>query len=122
MYICRLYTKNKNMGAFGELLIKTWGGDLEHYRGNDIKREKSTEMTYEEQIKAREEFAKMRKLSYARDYLHRLTTNIIYKSVDYTQITEVLFRDSYKKINAENWVIDAMWSEYTEFLNKYVIK
>ena len=46
----------------------------------------------------------------------------MYRFIDYTTITENLFKNSYKKINTEEWVIDIMWTEYNDFLTKYVKK
>lgn len=110
------------MGAFGELLIQYLGGDLDHYRGNDkCSNRPDIPVTEEEKQKSHDELVKRFKLKDAREHLHRLTTNIMYKFVDHTKITEEIFRNGYKSIKTEEWVIDTMWNEYNDFLIKYVI-
>lgn len=91
------------------------------YKNNNIS-PKTSEPTKEEIIKREQERIDIGKINSAKHHLNLLTTNIMYKFVDYTKITEENFKNCYRKINTEEWVIDLMWDEYKEFLSKYVIK
>lgn len=68
------------MGAFGELLIKSWGGDLDRYRGNYESKSnaKDAETTEEDKARFRYEY----KISQARRRLEILTSNLIYRPQD----------------------------------------
>jgi hypothetical protein len=108
------------MGAFGELLIKTWGGDLDHYRGNDNHRGKINDQgdTEEEKIKANDERIKQQKIDSAKFHLDRLTDSLSYRPENIKYITEQSFKASYIKIKTEDWIIDLMWVEYQKYLKK----
>jgi len=47
------------MGAFGELLIKSWGGDLRKYRGDDVVNDAPIEIRSDEEIEKDEKELKL---------------------------------------------------------------
>lgn len=113
------------MGAFGELLIMYWGGDLDAYRGNakaKFPKAKTPDvpLTEEELMRRKEDTIKRWRLSHARQTLNGLTDNIMYKFIDPNDINEDSFRNAYRNENTDEWIIDIMWKEYNEFLTKYV--
>ena len=112
------------MGAFGELLIKHWGGDLDKYRGNTNQPKKETEVKLTEQeirnekIKTRYEY----KIMYARKLLDVLTNQIIYKPSIANGIDKEQFISSYQNNGYDLNISNLMWKEYNEFLKKYINK
>lgn len=109
------------MGAFGELLIKSWGGDIDSYQGNTPHRPdvKPVEEIPEEQ---KEKFRYHRETSYARNHLNRLTNKIMYDNSAADDITEAVFREGYARINTKSSIVDLLWNEYQQFLIKYIKK
>ncbi len=106
------------MGAFGELLIQTWGGDLDRYRGNKTKRENVVlkETTEEE----KEQFRYERKISRARQRLDILTSNLMYRPQDLKNYTEESIKNGFKQLGFDVNIQNIMWSEYCSFLDKYI--
>jgi len=107
------------MGAFGKMLIEHWGGDMKTYEGHTSKTTKTEILETEEELQEQKsKFVKQRILSYAREHLDRLTTNIIYKNEISDKITEELFIKSYKDIGYSTDVSSVMWLEYCDFIKK----
>lgn len=102
------------MGAFGELLIKTWGGDLDKYSGNRSQR--SIDETTEEE---REQFRYERKVGYARYALNTLTSNLMYAPKKAKNYTERIIKDWFKEMGYNTDIQNIMWNDYCSFLNKF---
>jgi hypothetical protein len=108
------------MGAFGELLIKTWGGDLDRYRGNY--ETKSTTKAVETTEEDKERSMYNRKIDLARNRLDLLTTNIMYNPQDINDYTEESMKGGFKQLGYDENIQNIMWNEYMEFVSKYVVK
>ena len=111
------------MGAFGELLIQHWGGDLDKYRGNTNQPKKeivelSEQEKLNEKIKTRYEY----KIKYARKLLSVLTNQIMYQPHIVNLIDKELFMFSFKQNGYDLNISNLMWKEYNEFIKKYVNK
>lgn len=114
------------MGAFGELLIQTWGGDLDKYLGNiptnrDLggKQESIKDETTEED---KERFRYEYKLSTARHRLDILTTNLMYEPKSIENYTEESIKNGFKQLGFDSNIQNIMWCEYCSFLDKYINK
>ena len=107
------------MGAFGELLIKTWGGDLDRYKGNYETRStiKVVETTEEDKERFRYEY----KISKARDMLDLLTSNLMYRPKNIKNYTEQSIKDLFKQSGYDENIQNIMWNEYEEFISKYLV-
>ena len=108
------------MGAFGELLIKTWGGDLDRYRGNY--ETKSTTKVVETIEEDKERFRYEYKISNARDRLNLLTTNLMYRPQDVKNYTEESIKGGFKQLGYDENIQNIMWYEYKKFVSKYLVK
>ena len=81
------------MGAFGELLIQTWGGDLDKYLGNiPTNRNVAEDETTEED---KERFRYEYKLSTARHRLDILTSNLMYEPKSIENYTEESIKNGF---------------------------
>ncbi len=106
------------MGAFGELLIQTWGGDLDRYRGNTTQNKNiTTKETTEEE---KEQFRYECKISKARQRLDILTSNLMYRPQDVENYTEESIKNGFKQLGFDVNVQKIMWDEYCSFLDKYI--
>ena len=111
------------MGAFGELLIKTWGGDLDKYRGNyETKFTTNTNKLVETTEEDRERFRYEYKISQARDRLKLLTSNLMYRPQNVENYTEEIIKSGFKKLGYDTNIQNIMWDEYKKFISKYIIK
>lgn len=108
------------MGAFGELLIKNWGGDLDRYRGNY--RSKPIKKVVETTDEDREKFRYELKISNARKQLDLLTTNLMYKPQYVNNYTEESIKNGFRQLGYDENIQNIMWDEYSNFISKYVIK
>jgi hypothetical protein len=108
------------MGAFGELLIKTWGGDLDRYRGNYESKPKTkvVETTETDKAKYRYEY----KISKARERLNILTNNLMYRPQDVKNYTEDSIKGGFRQLGFDENIQNIIWSEYSEFISKCVLK
>ena len=105
------------MGAFGELLIKYWGGDLDHYRGNDQSKRIEIVVTSE---KDKERYRYEYKISKARDRLNLITTNLMYRPQNEINYTEESIKDGFKQLGYDDNIQNIMWNEYSDFISKYL--
>ena len=111
------------MGEFGKMLIRNWGGDIKSYEGKkSITNITNIDESEEDRKKRKSDLIKHMELSTAREYLHRLTTNIMYRKEIAEQINEELFVKSYNDIGYPLEVSNVMWLEYCDFINKYIKK
>lgn len=113
------------MGAFGEMLIRNWGGDLDAYRGNNNSRNNIVdvkELTDEEKKAEHLKFIRERQISYAKDHLRLLTNNIMYKPEICDVINEKMFKEAYRTHKFSDEISDLMWIEYNNFVDKYIKK
>jgi phenylalanyl-tRNA synthetase alpha subunit len=108
------------MGAFGELLIQHWGGDLKKYKNptsgykKQVKKQvKKTELTLEEK-KENEQ------ICIARYRLDLLTSKLIYTPSDISNYTEESIKNGFKQLNFNSNIQNLMWDEFVEFKNKYI--
>lgn len=108
------------MGAFGELLIKTWGGDLDRYRGDYEPKFKTKVIETTEEDKERYRYE--RKISKARERLNILTNNLMYRPQDVKNYTEDSIKSGFRQLGYDENIQNIMWSEYSEFISKYVLK
>ena len=108
------------MGAFGELLIQYWGGDLDRYRGN--RQTKATGKGVEATGANKENFRYEYKISKARDRLNTLTTNLMYRPQDVSDYTEKSIKGGFKQLGYDDNIQNIMWNEYNEFIHRYVVK
>ena len=85
------------MGAFGELLIKTMGGDLDSYRGNKsetVEPIEMVELTDDEVVQRDMEIHEKKMLKELRPLLDR----IMYKVIDMNDVDLSLFvRDDHRE-------------------------
>lgn len=102
------------MGAFGELLIEHFGGDLKKYRGQ-----------YEpsnEDNKNNEEVEKQEvdiELMDARKHLTSLENRLIYYPNEIKYYTEDIIKDGLKNSKFSKRVQNIIWDEFSDFKNKY---
>ena len=106
------------MGTFGELLIQTWGGDLDRYRGNTTQNRGIVAMETDEEEK--EQFRYERKISIARKKLDMLTSNLMYRPQDVKNYTEESVKNGFKRLGFDVNIQNIMWGEYCSFLDKYI--
>ena len=124
------------MGAFGEMLIQYWGGDINVYRGNkpmsnpeykkEEKKKESDEdralREYNEKYNQNKGY-KANELRFATEHLNRLTNGIMYRPKTIDDITEESFKDGFvNKLKFSSEVADIMWNKYCEFVKTYVKK
>tara|TARA_R110000851_G_scaffold326865_1_gene495888 strand:+ start:646 stop:978 length:333 start_codon:yes stop_codon:yes gene_type:complete len=106
------------MGAFGELLIQRWGGDLDRYRGNTTQNKNiATKKTTEEE---KEQFRYEYKISKAKQNLDLLTSNLMYRPQDAQNYTEESIKNGFEKLGFDVNIQKIMWDEYSSFLDKYI--
>ena len=108
------------MGVFGELLIKTWGGDLDRYRGNY--QTKPTNEVMETTDEDKERYRYEYKISKARDRLNLLTTSLMYRPQDVSNYTEESIKAGFKQLGYDDNIQNIMWNEYEEFVSRYMVK
>lgn len=106
------------MGSFGELLIKTWGGDLDKYRGNYVVQSTTKEIETTEEDKERLRYKY--KISKARHRLNLLKTNLRYRPQDVNNYTEKSVKSGFKQLGYDDNIQNIMWSEYNEFVSKII--
>ena len=105
------------MGAFGELLIQSWGGDLNSYRGNTSNSTKTfVDKTTEEEKK---QFRYERKIQLARDTLDLLKSKVMYEPQHIKNFTEDIIKKYFKQLGYDENIQNIMWNEYLEYLSKY---
>jgi hypothetical protein len=107
------------MGAFGELLIQHWGGDLDKYHGNHTNSKKEPqEISEQEQKNQQLKYQYNYKIQSARKMLLGLTSDIMYQSDIVNHITETSLKNGFS--NYDKNIQNLMWKEYNIFINKYV--
>tara|TARA_R100000541_G_scaffold39136_1_gene46984 strand:- start:10381 stop:10710 length:330 start_codon:yes stop_codon:yes gene_type:complete len=109
------------MGAFGELLIQRWGGNLEYYRGDKVTK-KEIEKTFEENTKEKEEIFFELKVLRARKHLSSLKSSLIYRTDEAKLYTESVIKNGFNKLGFEPIIQDKMWIEFSSFIDKYCKK
>ena len=103
------------MGAFGELLIQRWGGDLNTYNGNKII--KKDDLVYEKESKEERVFELM--VLKARRHLTSLESSLIYRQDEAKLYTEDIIKNGFKKLGFNNYIQEKMWKEFCLFVDKY---
>jgi hypothetical protein len=108
------------MGAFGELLIETMGGDLNKYKNannnNNTKYNKNDVVTEKE----KKETIKNYNLTKARNWLEILTNHIMYNPHIVAEINEDNFIHNCEKRGFNKETQKILWKEYNKFINNYV--
>lgn len=105
------------MGAFGELLIQKWGGNLNNYNGNKTTKQES--VIGDETPPNKEESLRQLKILKARKYLSSLTSSLIYTPQEAKNYTEESIKTGFKKLGFDGDVQNIMWDEYCLFVEKY---
>lgn len=110
------------MGAFGELLIQRWGGNLEVYRNAGSSNSNKIEPIVETTEEDKERFRRERVISHARVHLDSLTSNLIYMPDEVVNFTEESVKAGFKKLGYGIGIQNIMWKEYCSFVKKYIKK
>jgi len=100
------------------LLIQTWCGDLDSYRGNTQTSEEtgSTETTEVEE----KQFSDELKVIQARRKLTALTANLIYWPQNTKNYTEESIKEGFNKLGFDVNIQNMMWDEYCHFMKTYI--
>ena len=106
------------MGAFGELLIQHWGGDLDKYRGNTPDKPKT--IAVETTSTEKEQLRDVLILAKATRTLTQLTSSLIYRPQDAKNYTEEDIKNGFKQLGLDVNIQNIMWNEYCSFLDKYI--
>jgi hypothetical protein len=106
------------MGAFGELLVQRWGGNLDTYNENKIIK-KDILVCDKESKESKEERIFELKILKARKHLTSLKSSLIYRQNESKLYTEDVIKNGFKKLGFNDYIQDKMWEEFCLFVDKH---
>ena len=111
------------MGAFGEMLIEYWGGDIKTYRGEKPSYSNKTKHKEVKIIKENEKkFQHTYNLDRARRELDVLTSNLMYRPENVNNYTKESLKNGFKRLGFNAEIQEVMWNEFNVFVQTYITK